>query len=314
MKIKVFQAPAAESGNLSYPALPAERNDRASGWLPPLAATLAALRELGHGVRRDEIAEDRDSACDLLFVEDAARLDVLPADRRGARLLAGYAEHLPDDVTLLGGFDLILSPDPAVRAAATAAGAGRAEAWFPGAAPYTPARPAAPALDVVFAGRIGKGTAVRSKRLVELAKAPLGLRGEFTIGYALTAPPPPDLAAGIAMHLEDADPMDLLARSRIAIHCREDSDPAGPTRDMLAALAAGAMLLIDQGDWLRGVLEPGTEVATYFGAQGLIDAVYRHLADEEGRRAIAEAGRKALVRRLSPGARAAALDGLLRRL
>lgn len=309
MKIKVFQAPAAESGSLSYPAFPAERNGHASGWLPPLPATLAALPELGHG-----FAGDGDAACDLLFVEDAGRLATLPADRSGARLLAGYAEHLPDDPALLGGFDLILSPDPAVRAAAAAAGAGGVKDWFPGATPYTPACPPAPALDVAFAGRIGKGTAVRSKRLVELAKAPLGLHGEFTIGYALTAPPPPDLAAGITLHLEDSDPMELLARSRIAIHCREDSDPAGPTRDMLAALAAGAMLLVDEGDWLQGVLEPGLEVATYFGAQGLIDAVYRHLADEKGRSAIVAAGREALIRRLSPAARAEVLDGLLRRL
>ena len=134
--------------------------------------------------------------------------------------------------------------------------------------------------------------------LTTLAKAPLGLRGEFTPRFYLFTDAPGDLPAGLAMH--NAGPaygqaFRAIARSARLVIDLADGTPDPARADRLYEIAAlGIPIIAEDAEVVRGCFSPGAEIAPFQKPQELVDVVYDLLASPQRQDAMADAARRRL--------------------
>jgi spore maturation protein CgeB len=89
----------------------------------------------------------------------------------------------------------------------------------------------------------------------------------------------------------------VLARSRIVINRHIDvAEGYANNMRLYEATGSGALLLTDQGRNLGELFEPGREVLVYDDAEELVAKLRHHLANDDERRSIAEAGQQRTLR------------------
>lgn len=291
-----------------------------------------ALAELGHEVERclaaplggEEAPESRIGRLkpDILWIGDALRTDprLLSVSAPSSqpwrpRLTVGWAAAAPAPGTDWSGFDLILTGDPLCLEQAVALGAGRAVRFHPACLPRPPeAERSSRRWDIVFRGVVDPKGGSGLDCLRELAKAPLGFRGECDPAFFLTGDGLCDLPAGLHLYdqgeLANRDLPGVMADSRMALLLR-DQPPAEAEPFVVAALSAGALLLAEQGSVAERLFEPDRDFLRFTSPAGLLDLLYRHREGSEAAGTIT--GRAALrcAERHGVAARAAEFAALL---
>lgn len=215
-------------------------------------------------------------------------------------------------------FDLILSHDSFAKQVALKHGAKRVEHFLPG----FPARIASKLehepkeVDVTFSGQWSPDHTIRNQFLFEVAKAPLGWHGEFSVAFYLACGNPEIIPAAVAMYNRGArwgiEMNRVLRRGRIVINATTDvqSGEAGNMRTF-ETTGSGSFMLTQDSPTVAQYFEPGKEVETFRSAAELIEKVYFYLAHPDKREAIAAAGQIRCLRDHSMGVRTAWLHQII---
>lgn len=293
---------------------------------------ISALAELGHEVERclaAPLAGEESPASrierlrpDVLWVGDALRTDprLLSALEPSSqpwrpRLTVGWAAAAPAPGTDWSGFDLILSGDPLCLERAVALGAGRGVRFHPACRLRPPeAERSGRRWDIVFRGAVDPKGGSGLDCLRELAKAPLGFRGECDPAFFLSGDGLRDLPTGLHLYdqgeLADRDLPGVMADSGMALLLR-DQPPAEAEPFVVAALSAGTLLLAEQGSVAERLFEPDRDFLRFTRPAELLDLLYGHREGSEAVGAIT--GRAALrcAERHGAAARAAEFAALL---
>lgn len=293
---------------------------------------ISALAELGHEVDRclaalpggEESPASRIARLkpDVLWIGDALGTDprsLLAPEGSSQpwrpRLTVGWAAAAPAPGTDWSGFDLILTGDPLCLEQAVALGAGRAVRFHPACLPRPPETDrSSRRWDIVFRGAVDPKGGSGLDCLRELAKAPLGFRGECDPAFFLSGDGLSDLPAGLHLYdqgeLADRDLPGVMADSRMALLLR-DQPPAEAEPFVVAALSAGTLLLAEQGSVAERLFEPDRDFLRFTSPGELLDLLYRHR--EGGETAGAITGQAALrcAERHGAAARAAEFAALL---
>lgn len=248
------------------------------------------------------------------------------------RLVLGWrAANVPEG-TDWSGFDVMLSSLAAMRETALRLGARAAEHFFPGYPEWVNGNipDARPEFDVVFTGMWTlKQHPGRNRYLQEVAKAASDPRHPFKLGYYLSGQVEtitPDVAHfdlggryGVSMHR-------ALLSGKIVLDARgilETRDASGKTIDLarretgnmriFEATGAGSFLLTEYFDNLSDYFVPGVEVETFRDGKELVEKIRYYLAHPGEREAIAHRGQERCLSQYGMGARAAALDAIIRK-
>ena len=197
---------------------------------------------------------------------DAALTDLVVEARRAPKLI-GFALHK----NLAGAFERSITPGT-----------------LPSRTLDTPT--AAPTWDVLCRAQVRKDAPTMFGTLAALSKAPLGLKGEFSIVYHLMAEAPGDLPAGLAVHdrgaLYGRTFREAAATARLIVDM-EDGAPVATRVDRLAELQAiGAVVLAETGPAIACL----SGLTTFTTAEQLIQLVYDLLRDSPRREALRSSG------------------------
>jgi hypothetical protein len=307
-----------------------------SGFEADVPFPISALADLGHEIDRCLAASPGDEEPpasrigrlrpDVLWIGDALRTDLrlLSAPEWSQepsfqpwrpRLTVGWAASAPAAGTDWSGFDLILTGDPLCLEQAVRLGAGRAVRFHPACRSRPPeAERSSRRWDIVFRGAVDPKGGSGLDCLRELAKAPLGFRGECDPALFLTGSDLSDLPAGLHLYDQgeraDRDLPGMMADSRMALLLR-DQPPTEADPFVVAALSAGTLLLAEQGSAAEHLFEPDRDFLRFTSPAGLLDLLYGHR--EGGETAEAITGRAALrcAERHGAASRAAEFIALL---
>lgn len=282
-------------------------------WLVPVGAEVAVLAVDDPAHRRAWLRELGGEANDggligPLVAVVARRLapDVVAVDRDLVPLLAGQlAEAAKLTVAVTPGAPADVVPAPAALQFVIG-GRGGASALsdigrpgvavlaavpphvFPEGAP-PPDRPRA--VDVLCAAPAGPATPRTVKALRALAKAPLGLRGEFELRLRLDSPDRQALPIGLVMHdhgpAHGADFAAGAADAKIVVDMADGRSDCARLNSIVMAAAAGAVVVAEDGPVPRNLLTPGRDGATFTSPETLLDAVYWLLGNPDMRLAMA---------------------------
>lgn len=308
-----------------------ETGPEAAGFEADAPFPISALADLGHEIDRclaspgggeSPASRIERTKPDILWIGDALRTDprLLSAPERSSqawapRLTVGWAAAAPAPETDWSGFDLILTGDPLCLEQAVTLGAGRAVRFHPACRPCPPeAERSSRRWDIVFRGTVAPKGGSGLDCLRELAKAPLGFRGECDPAFFLTGDGLGDLPAGLHLYdqggLPDRDLPEVMADSRMALLLR-DQLPAEAEFVVVAALSAGTLLLAEQGSVAERLFEPDRDFLRFTSPAELLDLLYAHREGSGVAGAIT--GRAALrcAERHGPAARAAEFVALL---
>ncbi len=260
-------------------------------------------------------------APDVLYLSESLGYDsrflrTLPAL---PRLVLGWraARISPDvDWTL---FDAILSSGRHCLRIARERGARDAVYSFPGFAPFIAdkVRGVPKIHDVVFCGPLTQEHGTCSALLTEIAKAPLGIRGDLRPAFFIHPLTPERIPAGVAMHDHGprwgTDMYEALASARIVVNANIDIPGGeGPNMRLFEATGCGAFLLTERQHNIEVFFEPGVEVETFSSPSEMLDKIYYYLAHPEEREAIAARGHARCMKDYVQPRRALALDRLIR--
>ncbi|MDX2221372.1 MAG: glycosyltransferase [Rhodospirillaceae bacterium] len=286
-----------------------------SNWLNPVGVTVDVLA-VDDPSNRDAWSRQlgMDAVVGALIgplvaaVARAQRPDVLAIDRDLVPLLGGQLSDaaklvlavtpgaadglLPAPVALqlaIGGhygasiLGAIGTPHVAVLASAP-------DALFPGGVAPSPDRPRT--VDVVCATTAGPATPRTIKVLSALAKAPMGLRGEFELRLHLDSPDRDGLPIGLVMNdhgpAHGAALAAAAAGAKIVVDLADGRSDAVRLNSIVICAAAGATLVAEDGAVPRNLLTPGRDGATFASPEALLDAVYWLLGNPELRLAMAQ--------------------------
>lgn len=258
---------------------------------------------------------------DALWIADAIK-----TDRRSLRaseplcpvekpvLTVGWAAAPPASDVDWSGFDLILSDDPQCLERAVERGAGKAEAFHPACTLATVSRPAVPRWDILFRGGVTAQAGSRLECLRELAKAPLGFRGECSPVFFLAGDDLAGLPSGLHLYnqgkLDDHALPTAMADSRMALVFADEPVTAA-TALAFAAVSSGTLLLAERGSAAERLFEPDRDFLRFGTPSELLDLVYTHRERNETAQAVTERAGRALRERHNPPARAARFAALL---
>lgn len=217
-------------------------------------------------------------------------------------------------------FDVILSNHTASRQRALEIGAKSTEYFMPGFAEFMvdAVKDEPQQWDVIFSGQISPEHTRRLDYLKQVAKAPLGVKGEFSVGYFIACNQPEALPAGVQMHNQGArwgrEMYRALKSGRISLNIHIDvaKGEIGNMR-MFEATGIGSFLLTDDGEHLHKYFEPGVEIETFRDSQELIEKIYYYLEHPEEREAIARRGQERCLRDYSMSKRAAEFDEIIKK-
>ncbi len=216
-------------------------------------------------------------------------------------------------------YDIMLSSSTDCRQQALQLGARSAEYFFPGIPQFIAdtIRDQPKQWDVVFSGQWSSLHSQRNQYLQEIAKAPLGWGGEFSIGYFLSADPQ-TLPAGVAMHNQGSrwgiEMYRALKSGKIVINGAIDmAKGEGPNMRLFEATATGSFLLTEHQFNLDRFFEIGKEIETFKDVKEAIDKIYYYLRHPEEREAIARRGQERCLRDYSMQQRGRALDTIVKK-
>jgi len=129
--------------------------------------------------------------------------------------------------------------------------------------------------DVICSAIVTAATENVRRHLLALAKAPLGLRGEFLVVYHLTIDNAAVLPIGLAMHdrgsLSGSAYLAAAAKARIIVDLEDGADAATRTARLTALKQTGIPILAEQGPAAREVLPADALFST---PEALVDKVY----------------------------------------
>lgn len=194
-------------------------------------------------------------------------------------------------------FDVILSHLQACRERALAHGARAVEHYFPGFSREIAEAAAGGAKtdDVIFSGQWTGEHARRNKILMDLAKAPLGWGGEFSMAFYLATAQPEMLPAGVAMHNRGPrwglEMYHALKSGRIVINAEIDlaRGEAGNMR-LFETTGVGSFLLTEYHENIAQYFTPGVEVETFQDKGELEEKIHYYLGHPDEREEIARRG------------------------
>lgn len=259
---------------------------------------------------------------DVLWIGNALRVDPrllfdpvsFPRAWR-PRLIVGWAASAPPPGTGWNGFDLILTSDPLCLEKAVSLGAGRAARFHPACRPaLLEGERSSRRWDVVFRGGVEPKGGSGLDCLRELAKAPLGFRGECHPAFFLTGDGLGVLPAGLHLYnqgeLADQDLPAVMADSRMALLLR-DQPPSVAEPFVLAALSAGTLLLAERGSAAERLFDPDHDFLRFTGPAELLDLLYAHREGSEAAQAVIGRAIQSCAERHGATARAAEFVSLL---
>lgn len=260
-------------------------------WLPEATVETIFVGDPRSGA--DELSQVSEAIARLQPEALVADTDLLPSitplvprDCALAALYVGEPDTMPAAPT-----DLAICIAPG-RAMGTG-GAGRTVVC-PVAFPATRSEDVAGPTDVVFAGPVSAETKKALPGLLALAKAPLGLRGEFSMRYHIESQLPEKLPVGITMH--DNGPVRgqaLIAAMRaakIAVVSAEGRSDLNHLETLLTAAGSGAALVIERRRLARQIFTPEQDCLDYSDPDSLVNAIYRLLENPKRREEIAARG------------------------
>jgi len=262
-------------------------------WLPEATVETVFVGDPWGGA--SELSQISDATARLSPEVVVADLDLLPSIKAlVARecALVGFYVGEPETMPALP-IDLTICIAPG-RMAASGRGLARTVVC-PAALPIITPRGDIEPVDVVFAGPVGPETKKALPGLVALAKAPLGLRGEFSLRYHVESQMPEKLPVGITMH--DGGPargrglIDTMAAAKIAIVSAEGRSDLNHLETLLVAAGSGAALVIERRRLARQMFTPDQDCLDYSDADSLVNAVYRLLENPGFRDEIAARGK-----------------------
>lgn len=161
--------------------------------------------------------------------------------------------------------------------------------------------------DIVFAGPVSADTRKAVAALTAIAKAPLGLRGEFSARYHVECDLPAKLPVGITMN--DMGPVrgraliEAMSTAKVAIVSAEGRSDLNHLETLLTAAASGAALVIERRRLAGQIFTPDQDCLAYTDPNSAVEAVYRLLEKADER---AEFARRARARALPDAAVTAA--------
>jgi hypothetical protein len=170
--------------------------------------------------------------------------------------------------------------------------------------------------DTVFTGQITGDHRDRMQMLINVAKAPLSGRGEFTPAFFLAQPRPELMPAGLCMHNHGAvwglAMHEVLKSGKIILNVHIDM-AAKKSLNMrtFEATGTGSFFLTEYSDVLPDYFEIGTEVETYRDSDEMIDKIYFYLYHEEAREKIAKNGQSRCLKYYSAAKGAEELDSII---
>lgn len=243
---------------------------------------------------------------DSSFVRRLKRLPRLTLGWRAARITPNVD---------WSSFDAILSSSRHCLKTARERGARDSAYSLPGFAPSIASKVLkTPKLyDVVFCGSFTPDHEARNALLTEIAKAPLGIRGDITPAFFMYAPAPEAMPSGIAMH--DHGPRwglpmyQALASGRIVLNAHIDiADGEAPNMRMFEATGCGSFLLTERQYNLEAFFRPGVEIETFSDTSEMLDKIYYYLSHPKERETIAARGHERCMRDYTQDRRALAMD------
>lgn len=288
---------------------------------------LSALTALGHTVASCSSdtptlrAAMEQFGPDALWVADAIKTDArslrvpeLPLPAGKPVLTVGWAAAPPSPDVDWSGFDLILSGDPQCLEQAMGQGAKKAVAFHPSIPLSVAPRATAPRWDILFRGVVTPQPGSRLECLRELAKAPLGFRGECTPVFFLAGGDLSGLPSGLHLYnqgeLPDHALSAAMADSRMAL-LFADEPTASAEAFALAAVSSGALLLAERGSAAERLFEPDRDFLCFSTPSELLNLLYANREENEAGNAVMGQAARVARERHSPAARAAAFVALL---
>jgi acetyltransferase-like isoleucine patch superfamily enzyme/ubiquinone/menaquinone biosynthesis C-methylase UbiE len=260
---------------------------------------------------------------DVLYLSDPINFDskfVRSVSWKPSLVFGWRAASIPSGIDW-SEFDAILTNSSICRQKALQLGAKSAELFSPGFPDFIAdaVKDEQKEWDVVFSGQLSHEHTRRIDYLNSVAKAPLGLGGEFSIGFFLAADPH-SLPAGIAMHNHGSrwglDMYRALKKGRIALNIHHDlshtENTAGNMR-LFEATGVGSFLLTDQLNHIEEIFTPGKEIETFKDQNELIEKIYYYLGHPEEREAIALRGHQRCLRDYSMTKKAEEFDQIIRK-
>jgi Flp pilus assembly protein TadD len=217
-------------------------------------------------------------------------------------------------------FDVILSNHTGIRQRALELGAKSTEYFMPGFPAFIAetVKDEPQQWDVIFSGQVSPEHIRRLDCLKEVAKAPLGVGGDFSIGYFMACIQPEALPTGVQMHNQGArwgiEMYRALKKGRISLNIHIDvaKGETGNMR-MFETTGVGSFLLTDDGEHIRKYFEPGVEIETFRDNRELIKKIYYYLEHPEEREAIARRGQERCLKDYSMSKRAAEFDQIIKK-
>ncbi len=313
---------AGEMGGLGYTAETIVANN-----IPLQTAWAAENRLPMPAAPADLVLEQIDRfEPDILYITACLTFDgrFLSRLARRPRLVLGWHDApVPEDADW-SGYDLMLSPLSACRAAATLQGASATDYAFPGfdAAQLLPPGSIRRGLDVAFAGAWDDGHAQRNALLEALAQAALNKpdpagNADFSAIFCLDALSREDLPLSTAALDRGAvwgkRMYGLLAGTRIAVNAAADHASGEiPNLRHMEVTGMGALLLTQNHPSLRAFFQED-EVAAFASAQEMLEKIQYYLTHEEERAAMAGRGQARCLHDFSLPARARAMDRRIER-
>jgi len=243
---------------------------------------------------------------DILYILDPINFDskfIRSLTWKPSLILGWRAASIPHGIDWTE-FDAILSNLSSCQKQALTLGAKSTEIFFPGFPVYIAdaVQNVQKEKDVVFSGQCGGEHKKRIDYLNAVAKAPLGITGEFSIGFFISANPQL-LPAGIAMNNYGArwglEMYRMLKKGRIVINIHldiaRDENRANNMR-LFETTGVGSFLLTDYLNHIDDYFEPGKEIDTFKNQSELIEKIYYYLSHSEEREAIASRGQQRCLR------------------
>lgn len=293
---------------------------------------ISALADLGHEVdwclaappSGDETPASRIERMrpDVLWIGNALKMDwgllsaLGPFPRAWRpRLTVGWAASAPPPGTGWSGFDLILTSDPLCLETAVSLGAERAVRFHPACRPaLSGGERSSRRWDIVFRGGMELKGGSGLDCLRELAKAPLGFRGECDPAFFLTGDGLGALPAGLHLYnqgeLADRDLPGVMVDSRMAL-LLGGQPPSVADPFVLATLSAGTLLLAERGSAAERLLEPDRDFLRFTGPTELLDLLYAHREGNEAAEAVLGRAALSCAERHGAAARATEFVSLL---
>lgn len=259
---------------------------------------------------------------DILYLSHPIEFDshfVRNLSHKPSLILGWRAASIPQG-TDWTEFDVILSNHTATRQRALELGAKSTEYFMPGFPAFIAeaVKDEPKQWDVVFSGQVSPEHTKRLNYLKDVAKAPLGVGKEFSIGYFIASNQPEALPAGVHMYNQGArwgiEMYRALKTGRISLNTHIDlaKGETGNMR-MFESTGVGTFLLTDDGEQIKKYFEPGVEIETFRDSRELIEKIHYYLEHPEEREAIARRGQERCLQDYSMSRRAAEFDQIIKK-